>query len=76
MMHDSIELRLTGFKDASATAAIVLNTIEIHDDGSLLDLTSLVSSIDSPDEILGEEFVPSLKDYRFHLMTVRRLPLK
>jgi hypothetical protein len=75
-MHDGIELRLTGFKDASTTAVTVLNTIEIHDDGSLLDLMFLIFGIDSPNEILGKEFMPSLKDYRFYLITVRRLFLK
>jgi hypothetical protein len=76
MMHDSIKLRLTGFKDVSVTAAIVLNTIKIHNDGFLLDLTFFIFSINSPDKILEKEFVLSLKDYRCYLITVRRLFLK
>jgi hypothetical protein len=76
MMHDGIKLRLTGFKDANNTAVTVLNIIEIYNDSSLLDLTFLIFSIDSPDKILGKKFMPSLKDYRFYLIIVRRLPLK
>jgi hypothetical protein len=75
-MYNGIKLRLTGFKNASATAATVLNIIEIYNDGSLLDLTSFIFNIDSPNEILGKEFILSLKDYRFYLIIVRRLFLK